>query len=115
MLGRVDEVVLDCVNPRELAGYWAAVLGGDVQERDADRCYIVPPSWTQRSFQRVPESKVVKNRLHIGVAVDDLEQAAIDAEDLGARRVGTVQHGAGGVFQVLHDPEGNEWCLLRLN
>jgi predicted enzyme related to lactoylglutathione lyase len=108
-------LVVDCAKPRELAGFWAAVLGGEVQVRDPDWCHITPPGWTQLSFQRVPESKRVKNRLHIDVAVSDLGQAANDAEDLGAQRVGTTRQGAGGVFQVLHDPEGNEWCLVQLN
>jgi hypothetical protein len=47
VLGRVDEVVIDCVEPREVASFWAAVLGGEVQERDPDWWYVVPPGWTQ--------------------------------------------------------------------
>jgi hypothetical protein len=41
VLGRVDEVVIDCVEPREVASFWAAVLGGEVQERDPDWWYVV--------------------------------------------------------------------------
>lgn len=112
MLGTVDEVVIDCHEPRALARFWSAVLGGDVGERDADWCYIFPPGWSQLSFQRVPEAKTVKNRLHIDVAVPDLGSATEHAERLGARRIGAIQHTASGSFQVLQDPEGNEWCLV---
>jgi predicted enzyme related to lactoylglutathione lyase len=112
VLGSVDEVVTDCSRPRELALFWSAVLGGEVGERDADWCYIFPPGWTQLSFQRVPEPKTIKNRLHIDVAVDDLTSAIEHAEQIGARKVGEVQHTASGSFQILQDPEGNEWCLV---
>lgn len=30
----------------------------------------------------------------------------------GARRVGEIYHGTAGSFQVMLDPEGNEWCLV---
>jgi predicted enzyme related to lactoylglutathione lyase len=112
VLGSVDEVVIDCHEPRQLAQFWAAVLGGEVGERDADWCYIFPPGWSQLSFQRVPESKTVKNRLHIDVAVQDLAAATEQATRIGARRIGEVRHTLSGSFQVLEDPEGNEWCLV---
>jgi predicted enzyme related to lactoylglutathione lyase len=114
VLGSVDEVVIDCRQPRELARFWSAVLGGEVGERDADWCYIFPPGWSQLSFQRVPETKTIKNRLHIDVAVHDLASATEGAERIGAQRIGQVQHTASGSFQVLQDPEGNEWCLVVL-
>lgn len=112
MLGSVDEVVIDCREPRQLAQFWAAVLGGEIGERNSDWCYIFPPGWSQLSFQRVPESKTVKNRLHIDVAVQDLAAATAQAALIGARRIGEVRHTASGSFQVLEDPEGNEWCLV---
>ena len=108
----MDEIVIDCHQPRELARFWSAVLGGEVGERDADWCYIFPPGWSQLSFQRVPEAKTIKNRLHIDVAVHDLASAMKQAERIGARKIGEVQHTASGSFQVLQDPEGNEWCLV---
>ncbi len=73
-------------------------------------------------FQRVPEPKVVKNRMHLDVNVDVTEpgdagerQRAIDAEvqrlvPLGARRLRSVTDEA-GYFVVMQDPEGNEFCL----
>lgn len=65
------------------------------------------------AFQRVPEPKRSKNRLHLDVQVDDLAVAVAAAETLGARRVGDVGHDSMGRFQVLRDPEDNEWCLVH--
>ena len=58
------------------------------------------------------EIKTIKNRLHIDVAVHDLASATKQAERIGARKIGEVQYTASGSFQVLQDPEGNEWCLV---
>ena len=113
MIGRIDEVVIDCTEPRLLAEFWAQVLGGDARERDAAWWYVDPPGWTRLSFQLVPERKTVKNRLHLDVEVEDIAIATAAAEELGARRVGDVHTGGAGSFQVLLDPEGNEWCVVR--
>ncbi|PPK94132.1 glyoxalase/bleomycin resistance protein/dioxygenase superfamily protein [Kineococcus xinjiangensis] len=113
MIGAVDEVVVDCADPRALAVFWAGVLGGEPTGRDGAWWYVDPPGWTRLAFQRVPEPKAVKNRLHVDVRVDDIAAAAERAEALGARRTGGVHTDAAGSFQVLLDPEGNEWCLVR--
>jgi predicted enzyme related to lactoylglutathione lyase len=47
------------------------------------------------------------------VEVPDIAAATSQAEGLGARRVGEIQHDDAGSFQVLLDPEGNEWCLVN--
>ena len=113
MIGRIDEVVVDCHDPGPLAAFWAAVLGGEAARRDDAWWYVDPPGWTRLAFQRVPEAKAVKNRLHLDVEVDDIEGATAAAEALGARRTGAVHHDTAGSFQVLLDPEGNEWCVVR--
>jgi hypothetical protein len=112
VIGRIDEVVIDCANPGALATFWAQVLGGEPIERDEAWWYILPPRWTQLSFQRVPEVKTVKNRLHLDVLVEDIAAATLQAQGLGASCIGDVHHAVAGTFQVLLDPEGNEWCLV---
>jgi hypothetical protein len=63
-------------------------------------------------FQRVPEPKTVKNRLHIDVHAEpgqrDAETARIEA--LGASVMRRVSE-PGGEWVVLTDPEGNEFCV----
>ncbi len=112
MIGRIDEVVFDCADPGSLAAFWAAVLGGEPQQRDEAWWHILPPGWTQVSFQQVPEVKTVKNRVHLDVLVEDVAAATASALELGARCVGDVHHTKAGTFQVLLDPEGNEWCVV---
>lgn len=112
MIGRIDEVVIDCANPEALASFWAQVLGGEAIGRDEAWWYILPPRWTQLSFQKVPEVKTIKNRLHLDVEVEDLDAAILQAQQLGAACVGGAHHDKAGSFQVLLDPEGNEWCLV---
>ena len=74
-------------------------------------------------FQRVPEGKAVKNRVHLdirvapGLVADErmqaLEAEASRLEALGATRAyrvepdGRMEQG----FITMHDPEGNELCL----
>lgn len=113
MIGSIDEVVVDCADPARLARFWAGVLGGEPVGRSDAWHHLDPPGWTRLAFQRVPEPKQGKNRLHLDVLVDDLAAATHAAERLGATRVGDVVHDTAGSFQVLLDPEGNEWCVVR--
>jgi Glyoxalase-like domain len=115
MIGRIDELVIDCAEPGALAQFWAGVLGGEPVQRSASWCFIDPPGWTRLAFQKVPETKTVKNRLHLDVEVPDIAAATVQAEQLGARRTGGIHHDSAGSFQVLLDPEGNEWCLVNSN
>jgi hypothetical protein len=91
---RVQEIVFDCRHPASLARFWAAVLDG-----------FEP----RLCFQLIPESKIVKNRVHLDLRCDDLEAEARRLVDLGARVLATTAPRPGWV--VLADPEGNEFCL----
>ena len=100
---------MDCQDPAALAEFWSLVLGGEPVHRNDEWSFIDPPGWTRLAFQRVPENKQGKNRLHIDVHV----AASAAAEALGAVRIGTIHTDTVGTFQVLQDPEGNEWCVVR--
>ena len=113
MIGRIDEVVVDCASPRVLAHFWSAVLGGAPCARDESWHYVDPPGGTRLAFQKVPEGKTVKNRVHLDVDVSDIAEATEQAEALGAQRAGGIHGDAAGSFQVLLDPEGNEWCMVQ--
>jgi hypothetical protein len=77
---------------------------------DAIRQHSGPPTLV---FVRVPESKTVKNRLHMDVSPIDrgLDEEVDRLIALGARRVDVGQGEKAWV--VLGDPEGNEFCVLR--
>lgn len=112
-VGRLSEVVIDCHDCDRLAQFWAAILGG-TPERESEEwvCVRMPAGATSVSFQRVPEDKVVKNRVHLDVLVDELEQAAARCVELGATQVTERRSDPIGDFIVLRDPEGNEFCVV---
>ncbi|MFG3599691.1 VOC family protein [Micromonospora chersina] len=142
---RTVQITFDCADPAALAAFWATTLGYRLQdppggfesweqaldamgvppERRNDASAVVDPAGTgpRLFFQRVPEGKQVKNRVHLDVRAapglsGDARMAALEAE---AERL--VTHGAtrlqrhepapplGAGHIVMADPEGNEFCL----
>jgi hypothetical protein len=102
---------IDCGDPPGLASWWSRLLGGSVEvDSDGDATLHVPGG-PAIDFSRVPEAKTVKNRLHLDLRSTDLAQATEQALALGATRADDIYDG--GRWQVLRDPEGNEFCLLR--
>jgi catechol 2,3-dioxygenase-like lactoylglutathione lyase family enzyme len=118
MACRITELVLDCTDPDKLAEFWCAVLGYQVLDRDPDGVEIGradqnPEDRLTLVLSRTTEPKKQKLRLHIDVNATDRDQSA-ELErllGLGAREVDIGQQGVR--WQVLADPEGNEFCLLR--
>ncbi|ORT60889.1 VOC family protein [Streptomyces sp. CB03238] len=108
----VSEIVFDCADPAALVRFWAALLGGEPVDRSPDWSYVDPPGFVRVAFQRVPEGKAAKNRLHPDLEAGDVDTAAAEAVRLGAVRVGDVVADDYGDFQVLRDPEGNEFCFV---
>ncbi len=112
MRARIDEIVFDCADPAALVRFWANLVGGEPHDRSPDWSYIDVPDFTRLAFQRVPEGKKAKNRLHIDLVADDIEKFSAEAVRLGAKLSGGVVTQDVGSFQVLLDPEGNEFCFV---
>lgn len=145
MTTRDVQITFDCADPDALAQFWAGALGYVLQPPPdgfdswdaALLAWGVPePEWNSRSaaispdgdgprlfFQRVPEGKAGKNRLHLDVrAAPDLTgDARMTALTVEAERL--VVLGAEVAYRVepdgrmetgfitMRDPEGNEFCL----
>ncbi|WP_020578545.1 VOC family protein [Actinopolymorpha alba] len=109
---RIQEIMIDCHNPATLARFWADLMKcrwGSIDERLA----VVEAEPVRLTFQRVPESKQVKNRLHLDVQVADADEACARAIDLGAQRSGQQQlDDASNGYVGMLDPEGNEFCFV---
>jgi catechol 2,3-dioxygenase-like lactoylglutathione lyase family enzyme len=138
------QVTFDCADPAALAAFWCAALGYlleapppgfDTWDAALDAWGVPPEERNSRSaavdpagrgprlfFQRVPEGKQAKNRVHLDVRAAPglrgaerlaaLEARADELVGLGASVVHRVEPGgmdAGHL--VLQDPEGNEFCL----
>jgi catechol 2,3-dioxygenase-like lactoylglutathione lyase family enzyme len=143
---REVQITLDCADPAAQASFWCEVLGYRLQpppsgfdswDSALDAWGVPPDERNSRSaalpgegesgprlfFQRVPEGKTAKNRMHLDVRAapgteGEQRMTALDAEAtrlvaLGATRVrrvdpdGRMETG----FVLMQDPEGNEFCL----
>ena len=90
-VGRFHWLVIDTVDPDAIAPFWCELLGVEQRGWFADDYLMLtaddhtPPV----AFQRVPEAKAFKNRLHVDLQVDDLDEAekkVVDAGGKSARR-----------------------------
>ena len=110
-------MTIDCADPLALAAFWGSMFGTEIDSVSGDPPHYVdtktvPGVTPTLRFQRVPEGKTIKNRLHLDVLVDDPEQAAARAVALGARRLVDEPFGEYGYrWIVMQDPEGNEFCV----
>jgi hypothetical protein len=147
MMGRAVQVVIDCANPDTLTEFWAEALGYVVpappegfttwddwyrsigvpdDELDGGNDRLVDPEGSGPDFwfQRVPEPKSVKNRVHLDIRVGggrdvpiEVRRPRVDAHAehllaIGATTVYVHDEEAEGHYAVtMQDPEGNEFCV----
>ena len=139
------QVTIDCTNPAALSEFWAEALGytqepvpsgystweaflkdqGIPLEEGTRYSAVLPPEgtgWPRVLFQRVPEPKTVKNRVHFDLPVADrgiptdkrralVEETIARLTTLGAVLAGPVEE-HGSYWMVMRDPEGNEFCVF---
>lgn len=143
-MAREMQVTFDCADPAGLAAFWSVALGYQVQppppgfadweafldaqgvpperRNDASACVDPDGAGPRLFFQRVPEGKAAKNRVHLDVRgapglEGDARMAALEelAERLvaeGASRVKRFEPGGmSNGHIVMQDPEGNEFCV----
>jgi len=119
-LATVGWIQIDCRDPDLLRAFWGELLG---LPHDPDPA---PPPFRPLarvggapgiSFQRVPEPKVVKNRVHLDLIVDSVETATEWIEAHGGHRRGErPDHVENGWrWRTMSDPEGNEFCLVPVS
>ena len=135
------QIAMDCADPAALAAFWAAALPGyalqepppgfdswpafltaqGVPESDFNKASAVVGDGPRLFFQRVPEPKTAKNRVHLdlhaggGPSVPVAEQQVrvrAEVERLTALGAAFVEERSemGVVWAVMTDPEGNEFC-----
>ena len=110
----IAALAVDCREPAELARWWSRLLGGEVEvdeDGDATLYTLHTPGGLPIDFVWTPDTRTVKNRLHLDLRSTDLAEATRQAEALGATRADDIYDG--GRWQVMRDPEGNEFCFLR--
>ena len=119
MAARLSELVLNCHDPELLATFWCAVLGYRVLDRDGEDVEIGPEAGFGGAaptiiLARSDAAKQGPLRLHLDVNPVGCDQQA-ELERLLALGAVPAQVGQSGEesWQVLADPEGNEFCLLQ--
>jgi glyoxalase superfamily protein len=114
-VARTGFVSLDCADPRPLAEFWAAMLGGEIAF-SSDVTVGVRTDWVWMAALKIddyvpptwPEGDVPK-QIHLDLDVTDLEAAVAEAERLGAR-IASFQP-APDRRRILLDPAGHPFCL----
>jgi len=139
MVAQRIKVAIDCQDPDRLAAFWMSVLDYEIDDpptgysswAELSAAQAVDPgeAWIKIRdpegggptllFHRVPEAKKVKNRVHLDVRAPDegpgerpakVEAFIARVIGSGGSKVRDVVDDA-GYFAVMHDPEGNEFCV----
>lgn len=117
MLGKLRSTVIDCRDPRQLATFYAGVLGGSLHEEDHTWVVLTDPSGRRLAFQLSPQHDPPRfpdphgsQQFHLDIAVDDVDVAEREVLALGATRVTDADED--GLFRVYRDPAGHPFCLV---
>src|SRR4051812_29450394 len=109
---RIATIMVNAVDAERLAGFWAELLGTAVSSRFGQYVWLEPagPGAPQLAFQQVEQPTAGRRRLHLDIHGPDPAALRARAESLGA---GFVEGNDIGDFHwdVLQDPEGNEFCI----
>jgi hypothetical protein len=113
---RLGEIVIDCADHVVVVPFWLEALG-DYQRVEVNEQYVAiapleravgrPPIL----FQKVPEPKVVKNRVHLDLRGPSMAEEVERLTGLGATFIAERSLGPSVTWTVMADPEGNEFCI----
>ena len=120
MTSRISHTAVDAHDSYTQSLWWAQVLGwtedpDDPNLPEHEECLIMSGDRAERLlFIRVPDDKVVKNRLHLDLRpVEGTREDEVDRlVALGATQLGDFRRPDGTGWITLADPEGNEFCVL---
>jgi Glyoxalase-like domain len=118
MASRLRDICFDCADHHRVARFWAEVLGYTVRPgapgETADNSVAIestdgsPRIW----YNKVPEPKLVKNRVHIDINLPDGAEME-RLHRLGARALQEIRDDRGRLkWTIMADPEGNEFCAF---
>lgn len=113
---RLGEIVIDCADHEVVAAFWLAAMG-DYRRVDINEQYVavapLEPAAGRPAllFQKVPEPKTVKNRVHLDLRGESMAAEVARLMALGATVVAERSLGEHVRWTVMEDPEGNEFCV----
>jgi predicted enzyme related to lactoylglutathione lyase len=118
---RIQCITIDAHDLKKVATFWAAALDWKITFEDENEISLellddspevgrIPDIL----FIKVPDDKVVKNRLHLDLRPQDQAAEVARLESLGAKKIEIGQNDDSDTsWVVMADPEGNEFCVLR--
>jgi predicted enzyme related to lactoylglutathione lyase len=108
----VEMVTFDCVDPAQLAEWWAQQFEGETQELiPGEFIAVIRADGPRLGFQKVDDPTPGKNRVHLDFGAADVDAEVSRLTSAGATEVG--RHSIGDNFRwvVLADPAGNAFCV----
>ncbi|MFJ9040548.1 VOC family protein [Streptomyces sp. NPDC102406] len=117
-IAKLDVVALDCPDPRALADFYAAVLGGTLTHSEEDGAWLVleVPGGQRLAFQKSPgyvppawPAAENGQQAHLDLTVGDLDRAEKEVLALGARVLDAEDRDRS--WRVYADPVGHPFCL----
>jgi predicted enzyme related to lactoylglutathione lyase len=108
-------VVLDCRDPDALVEFWETALSYRLNETLDDYRILVPKAGEIGPvfmLSRTSDPKHGKNRMHVDVHPDNADAHLTRLQRLGGTLVGGPVERYGIWWQVMADPEGNEFCVV---
>ncbi len=106
---RLHEVVIDCADHEASSRWWATAIGGrrHIDERGFSHLDEIPNvPFDSLTFVPVEEPKRTKNRIHLDLVADRTELLVDTGATVLRRRDDEID------WDVLADPEGNEFCVF---
>jgi predicted enzyme related to lactoylglutathione lyase len=112
----IASITFDCRDAEKVAGFWSAALEVALDPEPAPSRFFAslgrsnPDAHVTMMFINVPESKTIKNRMHLDLQADDRAKEVKRLIGLGAMLVHDKDE-SGVRWTTLTDPEGNEFCV----
>ena len=112
----VASITIDCHDAQKVASFWSAAFDAPLDPEPAPSQFFAslgrsnPDADVTMMFINVPESKTIKNRMHLDLQADDREAEVDRLVGLGATLVHDKDEWAVR-WTTLTDPEGNEFCV----
>ncbi|MEV0584375.1 VOC family protein [Nonomuraea sp. NPDC050310] len=114
--GQIAAVVVDCADPRAMARFWGEATSWTVHEVDDEHARLRSAGGVGPflEFLRIPPGGTpVANRVHLDLIPDPIETQKAEVARLRTLGAASADVGQGEVpWQVLADPEGNQFCVL---
>ncbi len=119
MIATFALVALDCPDPRSLAVFYQAVVGGEIKQSTASDEWVrlETGTGTDLGFQRDPRYQPPgwpdgpAQQAHLDFDVPDLDEGERSVIELGATKANTQPNPE--EWRVFLDPAGHPFCLVK--